>query len=81
MCQWRDISGKHQKEPGHQARDTASSVDYVRSPGDRAGTFEPLLVPKRSGRIADGLDDMVISLYATALAAWRYRTDERRPIG
>ena len=27
------MSGKHQKEPGHQARDTASPVDNVRSPG------------------------------------------------
>lgn len=33
-------------------------------PRDRAGTFEPLLIPKRAGRIAGGLDDMVISLYA-----------------
>jgi putative transposase len=33
-------------------------------PRDRAGSFEPLLVPKRAGRIAGGLDDMVISLYA-----------------
>ena len=33
-------------------------------PRDRAGTFEPVLVPKRSGRVAGGLDDMVISLYA-----------------
>src|SRR5579862_5654759 len=33
-------------------------------PRDRAGTFEPLLVPKRAGRVAGGLDDMVISLYA-----------------
>ena len=30
-------------------------------PRDRAGTFEPLLVPKRAGRVAGGLDDMVIS--------------------
>src|SRR5579864_8169730 len=37
-------------------------------PRDRAGTFEPLLVPKRSGRIAGGLDDMVISLYAHAMS-------------
>jgi putative transposase len=36
----------------------------IASPRDRAGTFEPLLIPKRSGRIAGGLDDMVISLYA-----------------
>jgi putative transposase len=33
-------------------------------PRDRAGTFEPLLVPKRAGRISGGLDDMIISLYA-----------------
>jgi putative transposase len=33
-------------------------------PRDRAGTFDPVLVPKRSGRISGGLDDMVISLYA-----------------
>src|SRR5579859_965386 len=29
-------------------------------PRDRAGTFEPLLIPKRSGRVAGGLDDMII---------------------
>ncbi|MFI0487019.1 transposase [Actinomadura sp. 9N215] len=33
-------------------------------PRDRAGTFSPVLVPKRSGRVTGGLDDMVISLYA-----------------
>ena len=33
-------------------------------PRDRAGTFEPVLVPKRSGRVSGGLDDMIISLYA-----------------
>ncbi len=33
-------------------------------PRDRAGSFEPVLVPKRSGRISGGLDDMIISLYA-----------------
>src|SRR5271170_7471581 len=37
-------------------------------PRDRAGTFEPVLVPKRSGRVAGGLDDMVISLYAHGLS-------------
>jgi len=30
--------------------------------GDRAGSFEPLLIPKRAGRVAGGLDDMIISL-------------------
>jgi putative transposase len=33
-------------------------------PRDRVGTFEPVLVPKRAGRVAGGLDDMIISLYA-----------------
>jgi putative transposase len=33
-------------------------------PRDRAGSFEPVLVPKRAGRVSGGLDDMIISLYA-----------------
>jgi putative transposase len=36
-------------------------------PRDRAGSFEPVLVPKRSGRISGGLDDMIVSLYAHGL--------------
>ena len=31
-------AGKHQKEPGHQTRDTASPVHNVRSPGDTPET-------------------------------------------
>lgn len=38
-------------------------------PRDRAGTFEPLLIPKRSGRISGGLDDMIISLYAHVISS------------
>jgi putative transposase len=37
-------------------------------PRDRAGTFEPVLVPKRAGRVAGGLDDMIISLYAHGMS-------------
>ncbi len=33
-------------------------------PRDRAGSFGPVLVPKRAGRISGGLYDMIISLYA-----------------
>jgi putative transposase len=33
-------------------------------PRDRAGSFEPRLVPKGQRRLAGGLDDMIISLYA-----------------
>ncbi len=38
-------------------------------PWDRAGTFEPVLIPKRAGRVAGGLDDMIISLYAHGIAS------------
>ena len=37
-------------------------------PRDRAGTFEPVLVPKRAGRVSGGLDDMIISLYAHGMS-------------
>jgi len=40
----------------------------VQVPRDRKGTFEPVLLPKRSGRVAGGLDDMVISLYAHGMS-------------
>jgi len=33
----------------------------IEVPRDRAGDFEPRLVPKRSGRVSGGLDDMIIS--------------------
>ena len=35
---------------------------------DRNGSFKPMLIPKRSGRIAGGLDDMIISLYAHGMS-------------
>ncbi len=37
-------------------------------PRDRAGTFEPVLVPKRAGRVSGGLDDLIISLYAHGMS-------------
>ncbi|WP_243711214.1 IS256 family transposase [Actinomadura sp. KC216] len=37
-------------------------------PRDRAGSFEPVLVPKRAGRVAGGLDGMIISLYAHGMS-------------
>ncbi len=40
----------------------------IEVPRDRAGDFEPVLVPKRSGRVSGGLDDMIISLYAHGMS-------------
>src|SRR6266508_1981878 len=37
-------------------------------PGTGPGRPGPLLVPKRAGRVAGGLDDMVISLYAHGMS-------------
>lgn len=37
-------------------------------PRDRAGTFTPMLVPKGQRRL-DGLDGMIISLYAGGIDA------------
>jgi putative transposase len=37
---------------------------HLAVPRDRAGSFQPVLVPKRAGRLSGGLDDMIISLYA-----------------
>jgi len=54
----------------------------VQVPRDRAGTFEPLLLPKRAGRVAGGLDDMIISLYAHVILSFRVSRgcDLRRPV-
>ena len=51
-------------------------------PRDRAGTFEPVLVPKRAGRVSGGLDDMIISLYACVILSFRVSRgcDLRRPV-
>lgn len=51
---------------GSTAKTVQTAVGPVRLqvPRDRNATFEPVLVPKRAGRVAGGLDDMVISLYA-----------------
>ena len=41
----------------------AGEVDLA-TPRDRSGTFEPRLVPKNARRLAGGLDEQIISLYA-----------------
>jgi transposase-like protein len=68
--------GRHERAASGNARNgtIAKTVQTgvgpvpLQVPRDRAGTFEPVLIPKRSGRIAGGLDDMVISLYAHGMS-------------
>ena len=68
----RDRAGQHSgnSRNGTIAKTVQTGVGPVglAVPRDRAGTFEPLLVPKRSGRVAGGLDDMIISLYAHGMS-------------
>ncbi len=67
-----DQSGHHSgnSRNGSIAKTVQTGVGPVplAVPRDRAGSFEPLLVPKRAGRIAGGLDDMIISLYAHGMS-------------
>jgi transposase-like protein len=54
---------------GHTAKTVATDLGpvEVRTPRDRAGTFEPQLVKKRQTRLA-GLDDRVLDLYAGGMS-------------
>jgi transposase-like protein len=70
--------GKHSPEGyntgnsrnGHIAKTVQTGIGPVplQVPRDRDGSFEPVLLPKRAGRIAGGLDDMIISLYAHGMS-------------
>jgi transposase-like protein len=63
-------NGSGNSRNGHIAKTVQTGVGPVpvQVPRDRNGSFEPLLLPKRSGRIAGGLDDMIISLYAHGMS-------------
>ena len=50
------------------------------TPRDRAGTFEPLLVPKGARRVG-GLDEMIISLYAGGMTVRDIQAHLDRTIG
>jgi putative transposase len=65
-----DGRGSGNSRNGYIAKTVQTGIGPVpvQVPRDRAGTFEPLLIPKRSGRVAGGLDDMIISLYAHGMS-------------
>src|SRR5690606_22496082 len=50
------------------------------TPRDRAGTFEPRLVPKGARRVG-GLDEMIISLYAGGMTVRDIQAHLARTIG
>ncbi|MFI6744532.1 IS256 family transposase [Nonomuraea sp. NPDC050451] len=63
-------NGSGNSRNGKIAKTVQTGIGPVRLavPRDRAGTFEPVLVPKRTGRVSGGLDDMIISLYAHGMS-------------
>jgi putative transposase len=65
-----DGRGSGNSRNGYIAKTVQTGIGPVplQVPRDRNGTFEPLLIPKRSGRVAGGLDDMIISLYAHGMS-------------
>lgn len=50
-------------------------------PRDRAGSFEPRLVPKGSRRVGGGLDEMIISLYAGGMTVRDIESHLARTLG
>ena len=67
---------------GSTPKTLASEVGDIAldTPRDRAGTFEPRLVPKGSRRFG-GLDDMIISLYAGGMTIRDIQAHLARTIG
>ena len=67
---------------GSTPKTLASEVGDIAldTPRDRAGTFEPRLVPKGSRRVG-GLDDMIISLYAGGMTIRDIQAHLARTIG
>jgi putative transposase len=61
-------------------RSEAGPVDLA-TPRDRAGTFEPRLVPKGARQVDDGLSAMIISLYAGGMTVRDIEHHLARTIG
>jgi putative transposase len=74
--------GSPNSRNGTTPKTVASEVGNIPidTPRDRAGTFEPRLVPKGSRRIG-GLDDMIISLYAGGMTVRDIQAHLARTIG
>ncbi len=74
--------GSGNSRNGTTAKTVATEVGDVGldTPRDRAGTFEPRLVPKGARRVG-GLDDMIISLYAGGMTVRDIQHHLARTIG
>lgn len=67
---------KRNSRNGHSKKTVQSSHGAIELdiPRDRAGTFEPILVPKHQRRLA-GLDEKIIRLYSRGLSTREIRAE------
>lgn len=63
------VSDNENARNGHTTKKIRTSFgeDQIRVPRDRQGNFNPMVVPKRQNMI-DGLEDIIISLYAKGMS-------------
>jgi putative transposase len=78
-----DGEGAGNRRNGSSVKTLNTEVGPVRLavPRDRDGSFDPVLVPRQARR-SDGLDAVVISLYAKVILSFRvsHGRDLRRPV-
>jgi len=76
-------SGNPNSRNGSTAKTVLTEAGAVElaTPRDRAGSFEPRLVPKGARRIDGGLDEMIISLYAGGMTVRDIEHHLARTIG
>lgn len=63
----QDSQGNRRNGRGRKKVQTTHGEIELEPPRDRDGSFEPEIVPKRSRILAEGLEQKVISLYASGL--------------
>ncbi len=63
----RTTNGNYRNGHGTKTIKTSFGQDEIKTPRDRDGTFEPVLVPKRHN-ILEGLENIIISLYAKGMS-------------
>jgi putative transposase len=75
--------GSGNSRNGSTSKTLSSEIGQVRVdlPRDRAGTFEPRLVPKGERTLGGGLSDMILSLYAGGMTVRDIGHHLRRTLG
>ena len=68
----KTTTGNYRNGHGTKKIKTSFGQHEIKVPRDRDSTFNPMLVPKREN-IAQGVENVIISLYAKGMSSWRWR--------